>query len=224
VTVPPSGASPIAIPKHDRPEHPLIRLSNEARSVLLRVTRGCNWNRCRFCGIYSHFGQPQFEIRLVDEVKRDLDLALRPWTTRARHAFYGDADPLILRPERFVEITQHLCATFPNLERLTCYGRAATAWVRRKHLSELAAAGLTRVHVGLESGDDKLLAFHDKGVTQARHIEAGRALREAGIELSHYVLLGMGGADREAVLGEIDAFLALPDAEKERVYAKPSGI
>jgi len=181
-----------------RPEVPLIRPPNEAHSVLIRVTRGCNWDKCRFCGIYSHFGQPRFEIRGVDEIKHDIDLARLIWRRHARSAFFGDADPMILRPERFAEVTRHLYATFEELERLTCYCRASTAWRRREHLRDLAAAGLSRVHVGLESGDDELLAFHEKGVTAARHIEAGQALREAGIELSHYVLLGMGGAGRSA--------------------------
>ena len=179
----------------DRPELPLIRPPNEAESVLVRLTRGCNWNQCRFCGIYAHFGQPRFEIRGVDEVKRDIDRCVALWPPSAQYAFFGDADPLIMKPQRFVDITRYLYDSFPKLQRLTCYCRSATAWARRNHLIELGAAGLRRVHVGLESGADNLLQFHRKGVTAARHLEAGLALRQARIEVSYYVLLGMGGAE-----------------------------
>src|SRR5512136_2918067 len=47
-----------------------IRPPSEARSLLLRVTRNCSWNRCEFCHIYK--GQ-RFSPRTVEEVKRDID-------------------------------------------------------------------------------------------------------------------------------------------------------
>ena len=57
-------------------------------------------------------------------------------------------------------------------------------------------AGLDRIHAGLETGDDDLLRFHRKGINQKRMMDAGKAVVESGIQLSFYVLLGLGGADR----------------------------
>ena len=48
----------MSIPRTE-PEPLIIRPPTEAGSVLIRVTRGCNWNRCRFCGIYALLGQPE---------------------------------------------------------------------------------------------------------------------------------------------------------------------
>ena len=62
-----------------------------------------------------------------------------------------------------------------------------------EELKGIRGAGLSRLHVGLESGDDELLKHIDKGVTAAQHIVAGRKAKVAGFELSAYVMPGLGG-------------------------------
>jgi hypothetical protein len=109
----------------------------------------------------------------------------------------GDADPMIVPIDEGVEIVRAIREAWPGLERLTCYARATTLWKKGPEgLGRLAEAGLTRVHVGLESGDLATLRFHRKGQNPRVLIESGRWIRQAGIELSFYVLLGLGGADR----------------------------
>jgi hypothetical protein len=182
---------------HDeQPESLIIRPPSEWRSVLVRLTRGCQWNRCRFCGIYPALGEPGFSVRTVSEVKRDIDL-LRARITRATTAFLGDADPLQIGLHPFIEIAHYLRDVFPEVTRLTCYARASTLWqLKASGIRHLAQAGLTRVHVGLESGDPDILRFHRKGQTPEIVASTGQWLRQAGIEVSFYVLLGMGGCDR----------------------------
>jgi len=164
--------------------------------MLVRLVRGCHWNRCRFCGIYDLYGQP-FETRPLEDVLEDVDLLKEFWGERARTVFLGDADPLE-RPVSFlVPVLDRLRSRFPSLERVTAYARASS--VNRKSLEELktlAAHGLDRVHVGLESGSDAVLRFQRKGASRKTLVEAGKKLRDAGIELSFYVLLGLGGIDR----------------------------
>ncbi len=177
------------------PESLIIRPPSEAGSMLLRVSRGCRWNRCRFCGIYDLYGQP-FETRPLEDVLEDVDLLKEYWGDRSRTAFLGDADPME-RPEPFlVPVLDKLRERFPSLERVTSYARASS--VNKKSLEELkslAQHGLDRIHVGLESGSDEILRFHKKGASQKMQIQAGKKVREAGIELSYYVLLGLGGQD-----------------------------
>ena len=179
---------------NDIPETPLIRPPNEWRSLLVRITRGCKWNRCRFCGIYPHLGEPGFSIRTVAEIKRDIDL-LKLHHPDAETAFLGDADPLQAGVDAFVEIAGYLREAFP-IKRLTCYARISTLWkFKRDAIQTLARAGLNRVHIGLESGDAKILRFHRKGQTPGMAKETAAWLKEAGIEISFYVLLGLGGRD-----------------------------
>ncbi len=45
----------------------------------------------------------------------------------------------------------------------------------------------------MRSGDDFLLSWVKKGATAAEMIEGGRKVKEAGISLSEYVILGLGG-------------------------------
>ena len=114
-----------------------------------------------------------------------------------RTAFLQDADSLIMRTPDLIEVIKYLKETFPSLERITSYARAKTIY--RKTMEELKGirtAGLNRLHVGLESGDDELLKHIDKGVTAEQHIIAGRKAKEAGFEFSAYVMPGLGGRTR----------------------------
>jgi len=179
-----------------QPESLIIRPPSEWRSLLVRVTRGCAWNRCRFCGVYPALGEPGFSTRTVDEVKEDIDL-LGERVRDLRSAFFGDADPLLIGVDGFVEIAGHLRRVFPEIERLTCYARSSTIWkLGEGGVRRLAEGGLDRVHIGLETGDRALLKLHRKGQSPEMVVRTGRWLKEAGIEVSYYVLLGLGGRDR----------------------------
>ena len=95
------------------------------------------------------------------------------------------------------EILEFLYETFPTLERVSSYARAKTVLKKkREELRHLRETGLSRLYMGLETGDDELLATMKKGATAAEMIQAGRIAIEAGIELSEYVMPGLGGRER----------------------------
>lgn len=191
-------------------DFPPFRPPSEAESLLLRVTRGCPWNRCTFCSMYKDL---KFEIRDVEEVKHDIELARELYGPRVRTVFIGDSNSLVAKTESLIEILKSLYASFPAVERVTSYGRAKTL-VRKppEDLERIRKAGLTRLHVGLETGDPELLKEINKGATPDEMIEGGRKAKQAGFEYSLYVLLGAGGEDRweqhargtAAVLNQID--------------------
>ena len=129
------------------------------------------------------------------------------------NAFLQDANTLIMRTNQLVEVIRLLRETFPGIRRITSYGRSKTAAKKKpEELTELRQAGLSRLHIGLESGYDPILQYMDKGVTAAEHITGGRKVVESGISLCEYVILGLGGKEmwREhatqtaRVLNEID--------------------
>ena len=112
----------------------------------------------------------------------------------AKNVFLQDADNLILKTKDLVEMLSYLKATFPSIERITTYSRART--VSRKSLEELQSlrdAGLSRIHMGLESGYDPILEMVRKGVTAEQLIDAGKKVKAAGISLSEYIMPGLGG-------------------------------
>jgi radical SAM superfamily enzyme YgiQ (UPF0313 family) len=245
-----------------------IRPPSEGRdhSLLIRATRNCPWNRCRFCSVYK--GE-KFQYRTVAEVKGDIDAAramadelktaswrlglggmmdravldavidadarqragslseisepelrrnclvnVANWlASGGQTAFLQDADTTIMRTPELVQVLSHIKDSFPSVTRVTSYARAKTLFRKPSgELSELRQAGLSRLHVGLESGADEVLAYMEKGATAAEQTEAGRAAVAAGISLSEYVMPGLGGrkwSERHAlesarVLSEID--------------------
>src|SRR4030043_511521 len=110
--------------------------------------------------------------------------------------FLQDADNLIMKTKDLVEVLNFLRCRFPEITRITTYSRSRTIVNKSiDSLKEIREAGLNRIHVGMESGYDPLLKLIKKGVTAEQHIEAGRRVLEAGIELSEYVMPGLGGQE-----------------------------
>ncbi len=209
-----------------------IRPPSEARSLLLRFTRNCPWNKCKFCPVYK---RRQFSRRSLEEIKADIDaaaamreqiLALSRQMGRggrvddavvqavfsnpslsdsfrnvAAWLYYGtgnvflqDANNLVLEPAILAEALRHLRRVMPEAQRVTTYARSSTAAQRSvEELTLIREAGLDRVHVGLETGYDPLLKFMNKGVSAAKQVKGGRNLKAAGLELSEYVMPGLGG-------------------------------
>jgi len=108
-------------------------------------------------------------------------------------AFLQDANSLIMRTNELVEVLRFLKQTLPTITRITSYGRSKTAAKKTlEELVQLREAGLSRLHIGLESGYDPVLKYMDKGVTAADHIKGGKNIVASGISLSEYVVLGLG--------------------------------
>ncbi len=185
--------------------------------------RNCGWNRCRFCPVYKGCrasARPVAEVLAdVDAMRAAADLlggepatALHSGTVPpeafqvalflgdgARAVFLQDADPCAVAPDKLAAVVEHVRRAFPTVTRVTTYGRAATLARRRPaQLALLFAAGLTRVHLGLESGSDYVLARVDKGCTADQLVTAGGRVLEAGMELCFYVMPGLGGRELAA--------------------------
>jgi radical SAM superfamily enzyme YgiQ (UPF0313 family) len=175
-------------------DFPPFRPPSEANSLLLRVTRGCPWNKCTFCSMYK---STKFEIRDLSEVLSDIELAKNLYSDRVRTVFIGDSNSLVVKTEVLVEVFRSLYAAFPQIERVTSYARAKTLVKKPvEDLVRIRQAGLTRLHVGLETGDREILEEIKKGATPEEMVEGGQKAMQAGFEYSLYVLLGIGGEDR----------------------------
>ena len=144
-----------------------------------------------------------------------------------KSVFLQDADTLIIKPHDLVDILVHLKQRFPEVERITSYARSHTI-VQKKDadLKAIREAGLNRLHIGLESGSDEVLARVRKGSTREIHIQAGRKVKNAGFELSEYYMPGLGGRELSEVHAlESAAALNLidPDFIRIRTLAIPGG-
>jgi radical SAM superfamily enzyme YgiQ (UPF0313 family) len=139
----------------------------------------------------------KFEVRDLGEVQTDIEMAKDLYGDRIQTVFIGDSNSLLVKTEILVQVLNSLFSSFPLIERVTSYARAKT--IAKKPLEDLKKiyqAGLTRLHVGLETGDRDLLMEIKKGATPEEMIEAGRKAKQAGFEYSLYVLLGIGGEEK----------------------------
>ncbi len=175
-------------------DFPPFRPPSEANSLLLRVTRGCPWNRCTFCSMYKTL---KFEIRDLEEVQSDIELARDLYRDKIRTVFIGDSNSLVVKTEMLIKVLNTLFSSFPHIERVTSYARSKTLLKKPiEDLEQIYRAGLSRLHVGLETGDRDLLKEIEKGATPEEMVEAGRKAKKAGFEYSLYVLLGIGGEEK----------------------------
>lgn len=214
-----------------------IRPPSEASSLLIQVTNGCTWNKCRFCQLYRH---TKFKAYSADSIRADID-NIAYWADRVRkherkgtsafawdieginaelsnmtdaddqqcmytvanwligggeNVFLQDGNSTALSSGRLTDVLQYLRQVFPQIRRITSYGRAENlSRSSAEEFAELKAAGLDRIHSGFESGSDAVLTRINKGVTQEQQIRAGRAIKAGGIELSIYFMPGVGGKD-----------------------------
>lgn len=219
-----------------------IRPPSEATSLLLQVTNGCTWNKCKFCQIYRH---TKFKAYSADSIKQDIDNMVyhaervrkyqRPdgswdiaginrelrlgndeeelqcfymvanWLVNGGETvFLQDGNTTALSSGRLTDVLLYLRQAFPNIKRITSYGRAENlARVSAEEFAELKAAGLDRIHSGFESGSDAVLQKINKGVTVQQEITAGKNIKAGGIELSVYFMPGVGGKElsRDNALG-----------------------
>ena len=132
-----------------------------------------------------------------DSTRSDSYRSLAMWMYYKTNAcFLQDADNLIMKTDDLVEVVGFLRENFPEISRITTYSRSRTI-VRKTEdeLKRIREAGLDRIHVGLETGYDPLLKFIKKGVTSEQQIEAGKKVIAAGMELSEYVIPGLGGQE-----------------------------
>ncbi len=242
-----------------------IRPPSEAYSLLIRATRNCSWNKCKFCPVYKGC---KFELRPVAEIIKDIETArtirdkIKEMSWKAgygdsqvreaaasvlngppnesyhnvalwlyaggENCFLQDSNTLIMKTPDLVEVIRFLKETLPSIKRITSYGRSDTAGRKTlEELVELKEAGLSRLHIGLESGFDPLLNYMEKGSTAARSIAGGKKVVASGISLCEYVLLGLGGEKmwREHALGTAKALSEInPDFIRVRTLTVKRGM
>jgi len=201
-------------------EGPIYRPPSEADSLLIQATVGCPHNKCSFCMVYKK--GPPYRVRPVEAIKEDLEEARRQYGPGVQTLFFPAGNTIAMPTDELAAICVHARALFPRLQRITIYG--SSHYIHQKGLVDLITlkkAGLTRIHVGLESGDDTVLQRIKKGTCAREQIEAGQWVREAGIELSEYVMIGVGGKERtrEHALNTAKALKAInPDVIRIRTF------
>jgi radical SAM superfamily enzyme YgiQ (UPF0313 family) len=174
----------------------LYRPPSEADAYILQATIGCSWNACVYCDMYR---DKSFEVRPLAESLEDLAEASRRFGARVRKVFVADGDALVLPAEHWHALLTSMRSGFPSLERVSCYAMARNVLAKSElELKALCQAGLRRLYIGPESGDDLTLKRIAKGSTHEEHVRAAERAHAAGMEISVITMLGVAGVERSS--------------------------
>jgi len=183
----------------------MYRPPSEANSLILQATIGCSWNKCTYCDMYR---DKTFRIRSLDDSLADLRDAAQAFGDRVDKLFVADGDALVMPMDHWEPILETAREGFPNLRRVSCYAMATN--VQEKSVQELVTlreAGLTRLYIGPETGDDVTFKRIAKGSRFDDHVDAANKAHQAGMELSVIALLGVAGMERSTEHAEATARL-----------------
>ena len=180
----------------------MFRPPVESYSVLIPVTGGCSWNKCKFCAMYKtrdYTTIQEYGVLHLEEVLQHIDRAAEN-NYHGFPVFLAGGNATSAPTDFLINIMKYVRLKLRDVKRISCYAKSLDILRKTdKELKQLAEAGLDIVYMGLESGDSNILRKMRKGTNAASMIKAGRKILDAGIKLSLYVLLGLGGkADTES--------------------------
>ena len=169
---------------------PLWRPPSEADSFILQATLGCSFNHCSFCSMYR---TKPFAIRPLEQVHTEIRAMARAYPG-VRRVFLADGDALAAPTDHLLAILAALRAAFPRLERASSYALPANLLKKSvEELTQLRESGLTLLYYGIETGSADLLKRITKGATPEAMITGLTKAKQAGLQVSATVILGLGG-------------------------------
>lgn len=210
-------------------------------ALVLQATEGCSYNQCVFCGFYR---DRKFHVKKVDEFRhhiRDVRAFFGGGITLRKTIFLSDANALMIPQAQLVTFFDIINAEFA-IQAAHLAGDALREWqaqhpihfegiysfvdafsTRRKttrDFADLAARGLRRVYVGLESGDPDLLHFLGKPHTPADVMRLVNDVKAGGVAVGVIILAGAGGAKyaEQHVCRTVQLINALPLTRDDLIY------
>ena len=165
---------------------PVVRPPHEMYSVLLEVTVGCTHNACRFCNFYQ---DTPFRMAPLTQIEADLKEVHRS-DPNAKRVYALGGDPFTLSVPKLKKIGTLIRSYLPKAN-IGTYARITSIMPKSvEELKELRSIGFNDLVIGIESGDDEVLAFMNKGYTSADILEQCLKLEQAGI---NYYVIFLGG-------------------------------
>lgn len=172
----------------------------EAYSLLIQVTAGCTHHSCKFCTLYEDLPF-KFKLSPFSEVEQDLAEASK-YYHKVPRIFFTGANPFVLNTEKLKTLAKMVKEYYPKYETIGCFARITDITPKTiEELKELRALGYDGITIGVETGDDKMLTFMNKGFLSKDTIEQCKKLEAANISYNFFYLTGISGAGR----GEIGA-------------------
>ncbi len=163
-------------------------------SVAVPVTLGCSWDKCLYCDLNQG---NKFKFFGLEEIENRLNILRKFYSNRRRpveKVVMAGGNPLCLDTGILIDIIHLIREYFPQVKNISSFARADDILRKSKdELLELKNLGLGQLSVGVESGNDEILAYHNKGISREDNYRALAKLEELSIDYSTYIMLGLGG-------------------------------
>ncbi len=170
----------------------------EAYSLLIQVTAGCTHHSCKFCTLYEDLPF-KFKLSPFSEIEQDLAEASK-YYHKVPRVFFTGANPFVLSTEKLKALAKMVKEYYPKYETIGCFARITDITPKTvEELRELRALGYDGITIGVETGDDEMLAFMNKGFQSKDTIEQCKKLEEANISYNFFYLTGISGAGRAEI-------------------------
>lgn len=213
-------------------------------ALVLQATEGCSWNKCTFCDFYR---DRPFHIKSDAEFRRhirDVVVFFGPALRLRGTVFLADANALVIPQKRLLSLLDVLASEL-TVTPASLTGDERQAWLRAhpdalrgiysfvdafssRHKTatdyrELAQRNVKRVYIGMESGDDELLAFLRKGSTAQDARDAVSMIKAGGVDVGVILMIGAGGQRfaRQHVAHSIAALNSMGLGERDIIYFSP---
>jgi radical SAM superfamily enzyme YgiQ (UPF0313 family) len=168
---------------------PIIRPQTDADSLFIEVTAGCTHNSCTFCNFYR---DTPFMVAPLSQIEEDLQEAKREWPD-AKNIWASGGNPFALSTDKQIAVWDLMKKYYPDA-RISTY--AIVSDFKRKSVEDIRRIkehGLDEIMIGIETGDDEVLKFVNKGYTAQDILDAGKKMDEAGITYRMIYLGGLAG-------------------------------
>jgi anaerobic magnesium-protoporphyrin IX monomethyl ester cyclase len=184
----PHGHAPELLKDYEK--YPLSAFKN------IFATRGCPYN-CFFCGSREIWTRrPRF--RSIENVTAEI----RELQSKGLDSIHFDDDTFGINRKYLFGLCDAIARDCPGLR-----------WSSEIHVNliddevvgAMKKAGCYRIHLGIESGNDSILAAIRKGFTFEKALDACRTIRKHGITLSVFMMIGFPQDTEETLNDTINA-------------------
>jgi radical SAM superfamily enzyme YgiQ (UPF0313 family) len=172
----------------------------EAPSVTIIASRGCPY-KCTFCAPHAKtmFG-PRVRYRSVDNVIEELKILRQKYHFKS--IFFWDYS-ITLNKDWMYEFAEKYKAN--GFEALISANARADAICRNKNaIKELSKVGFKMLHIGYESGSQRMLDFLEKGITVEESLKATEICKENGIIVRGLFMLGLPTETKDDIQKTMD--------------------
>ncbi len=163
----------------------------EQNSVLLEIATGCSYGKCDFCR-YSTGEEPLCLIS-PELIQRNIYILSQAYPGSERMFLLG-GNVLAFKTEFLCKLFQEIKLIFPSIRTISMYARAKDVLNKSvEQLMSLRELGMDTLYIGIESGSNRILKIHNKGISSGEMLAALMKLDKLGIPYGLSFIIGLGG-------------------------------